>query len=424
VVYPCASVKTWCLALLLCAAVPATAQDGVPPVGEGPSEPAREAPGLFRLGPIYLTPSLRIWSLGVDTNVFYTATNRRTDFIAHGGPGLEIVIPLHGALKLRADGTLGYLYFAQTTSQRRVTGSAMGRLAYEGKRLQTGAQYGYDRTFNRLGIEVDRRVEIDEEHAQADLRYDLGARFHVGLRGRAEFMDIAEGQLFLGANPRQNLTRDTLDGVLTLGYALTPKTSLIVEADHQTDRFRFTPERDTDSNRLGGGLTISSSTYLSGHAVGGARSIRVTSLPDQDRIVPYARVDLRYHFGPRTRLEAFFTRDVDFSAFTVDEGELPTLMNQTYGLRLEKGLWGRLDLRLFGSITDLESDAPALVDTGDGFQRVRRNDRGGEAGADLGYAFWSHLRIGLSANWSERRSSISDLGVEGLLLGATVNYVP
>jgi putative beta-barrel porin BBP2 len=414
----------WAALLLLAVAAGAGAQEGPAGVAETPGATGREAPGMFRLGPIYLTPSFRIWSLGVDTNVFYTATNRRSDFIAHGGPGLEMVVPLHGALKLRADGTIGYLYFARTESQRRITGSALGRLAYEGDRLVTGAQYGYDRTFNRIGIEVDRRVEVDEQHAQADLRYDLGARFHLGLRGRAEFSDIAEGQLFLGANPRQNLTRDTFDGVVTLGYALTPKTSLIVEADHQVDRFTFTPERDTDSNRLGGGLTISSSSYLSGDAVGGARSIRVTALPDQDRIVPYARVDLRYHFGPRTQLAAFFTRDVEFSAFTVDEGELPTLMNQRYGLRLEKGLWGRLDLRLFGSITELESDAPALVDTGDGFQRIRRNDRGAEAGADLGYAFWAHLRIGLSANWSERRSTISDLGVEGLLLGATINYVP
>ena len=85
-------------------------------------------------------PASASTSLGVDTNVFYTAFDRRTDFIAHGGPGLEMVVPLHGALKLRAEGTLGYLYFARTASQRRLTGDGLGRLAYEGVRLTTGAR--------------------------------------------------------------------------------------------------------------------------------------------------------------------------------------------------------------------------------------------------------------------------------------------
>ena len=45
-------------------------------------------------------------------------------------------------------------------------------------------------------------------------------------------------------------------------------------------------------------------------------------------------------------------------------------------------------------------------------------------GADLGYAFWTRLRIGLSAIYAERRSQIADLGIEGLLLGGTVTFIP
>ena len=131
---------------------------------------------MFHLGPFYVTPRFRIYSLGVDTNVFYTAFDRRTDFIAHGGPGLEMVVPLHGALKLRADGTIGYLYFARTASQRRLTGDGLGRLAYEGVRLTTGAQYSYTRSYGRLGFEVDRRVAQEQQQAQADLRYGIGER--------------------------------------------------------------------------------------------------------------------------------------------------------------------------------------------------------------------------------------------------------
>ena len=416
-------VKLRAMGLILSLSATAAAQD-LAPVDGSPSEPAGQPPGLWRLGPAYFTPSLRITSLGVDTNVFYTATARRTDFIAHGGPGLEMVVPLHGDLKLRADGTIAYLYFARTESQRRLTGSGFGRLAYEGERLHTGAEYDYDRSFTRLGYEVDRRVDEETQRAQADLRYRLGARFAVGLRATGTRVNVAEDQPFFGADPRTNLNRDTYLGLAALSYDLTPKTSFLVAADYQADRFDITGGRDTDSNRFGGGIAIASTSYFSGRALAGARSVRVLALPGQDRVVPYINVDLTYHFGPRTRLTAHALRDVGFTAFSVAEGDLPTLTTRTYGLRLEKGLWSRLDVRMHGTFNELDTDAPVLIETPDGPQTVRRDDRAFEAGADLGYAFWNRLRIGLSAVWSERRSPIADLGVEGLLLGATVNFIP
>ena len=383
------------------------------------------SPGLFHFGPFFVTPRFRVYSLGVDTNVFYTSTDRRTDFIAHGGPGLDMVVPLHGALKLRAEGTLGYLYYARTASQRRLTGDGLGRLAYEGVRLAAGAQYSYARSYGRLGFEVDRRVAQEQQQAQADLRYGIGPRFAVGIRATAGRHDIDDDQEFFGADPHRNLSRDTYGGAATLSYALTPKTSFIVEGDHQADRFALEDRRDTDSNRLGGGLLLTSASYLSGRIMAGARSIRVRSLPGADRVRPYANVDVTYHFGPRTRLGAVYSRDVGFSAFAVAKGDLPTLTTESYGVRLEKGLWRRLDLRLHAALTQLRSDAPVLIETPtEGPLTVRRDDRAREAGADLGYAFWTRLRIGLAATYTERRSPIRDLGIEGLLLGATVTFIP
>lgn len=398
-------------------ATPTSAQD-IPP------EPLA-SPGLFHFGPFHVTPRFRIFSLGIDTNVFYTATDRRADFIAHGGPGLEMLVPLKGGLKMRADGSLGYLYFARTASQRRLTGDGRGRLAYEGVRLSTGAQYSYARSYGRLGFEVDRRVAQEQQQAQADLRYNIGARFAIGVRATAGRNDVDDDQEFFGADLRRNLSRDTFGGAANLSYALTPKTSFVVEADHQADRFELEDRRDTDSNRLGGGLLLTSTTYLSGRIMAGARSIRVRSIPGADRVRPYANVDVTYHFGPRTRLVGVYSRDVGFSAFAVAEGDLPTLTTESYGVRLEKGLWRRLDLRLHAALTQLRSDAPVLIETpSEGPLSVRRNDRAREAGADLGYAFWTRLRIGLAATYSERRSHIRDLGIEGLLLGATVTFIP
>ncbi len=279
-------------------AAPSAAQDT-------PPEPPA-SPGMFHLGPFYVTPRFRIYSLGVDTNVFYTAFDRRTDFIAHGGPGLEVVVPLHGALKLRAEGTLAYLYFARTASQRRLTGDG-ARPARVRRRTphHRGSIFLHSLLRTGSGTRSTGAWPRTQQEAQADLRYKIGERFAIGVRATADRYDVDEDQEFFGADLRTNLTRDTYLGVTEMSYALTPKTSLIVEADYQADRFLLDDTRDTDSNRLGGGFAVDSRRRSSPAApIAGARSIRVTSLPDADRIMPYANVDLTYHFGPRTRLTA------------------------------------------------------------------------------------------------------------------------
>src|SRR5512147_1769950 len=91
-------------------------------------EPIAARPGLFRVGALYLTPYLNIGALGIDTNVFYTATDRQTDFTASGGPGLEIVRPFGRESRFRLDGGLDYLYFARTDSQRKLNGYGTGQL--------------------------------------------------------------------------------------------------------------------------------------------------------------------------------------------------------------------------------------------------------------------------------------------------------
>src|SRR5258706_16396034 len=53
--------------------------------------------GRFHLGPLYVTPLLRLGTVGLDTNVFYTPTDRRADFSSSGGPGLRIVMPIKGS---------------------------------------------------------------------------------------------------------------------------------------------------------------------------------------------------------------------------------------------------------------------------------------------------------------------------------------
>jgi hypothetical protein len=387
-----------------------------------------ERPGLLRAGPVYFTPRLRVGTIGVDTNVFYTPTERRTDFTASGGPGLEIVLPVRSSTTFRLDGGLDYVYFLETASQRRLAGDGMARLDLEGTRAEAGLEAGWRRTFSRPNFEVDRRIVQDVGHALAEGEVNVGARLQLRADAGATRLDVPPGQDWGGADLARAFSRDIYLGRFALAYRLTPKTSFLVAGDHQLDRFRFEPERDADSNRLAGGFEIRSSTRLTGKALAGVRSFRqlAGNAPPrtQDRLEPYALIDLVYHFGPRTRIGTHYSRDLYYSAFTSVAGS-PVVMMEAARLRIEKGLVGALDLKLHGAVTWLRSDGLVTVRTlgGDTVTTVR-DDQAWEGGADLGYTFRRHLRIGAAVSYVERRSTVDDFGIDGLLVGGTITFTP
>ena len=400
--------------------LPAAVSAQVTPTPEAPRKP----PGLLRLGPFWLNPRFHLGTIGLDTNVFYTVDDRRTDLRGSGGPGLEVILPLGGDLALKGDGFIDYLYYVRTPSLRRLSGGGKGRLEWASERLLAGAEHGYTRSFSRPSFEVDRRVQQDERRTRADLRLKVGQRVTFALEGTLSRQEVEQGATFLGSDLQRTLTRKNARGFFEMGYRLTPKTSLIVEADYQTDRFRLDPSRDANSNRLGGGFNLESQTRLSGRAVGGLRSFRPRNAPGLDVRKPYALVDLVYHFGPRTRLGAAYIRDLQYSAFT-PTGDTPTVTLEAGHVRLEKGLGARFDVRLHAGVTRLVSDgAITLVPRPGSAVTGVRDDTVREAGAELGYTFRSRLRIGAGAAYTKRRSTFADLGIQGLLLGGTVTFTP
>jgi hypothetical protein len=421
------------LGLVLSCGLPA-AHAQVPPVGEAPAGPtaraeanAEERPGLFHAGPFYLTPRLRIGTIGIDTNVFYTPTDRQTDFTATGGPGLEIVLPIRSSVRLSTEGGVDYVYFLKTDSQRRWQGDAKARLDAIGQRAALGLEAGYRRTFSRPSFEVDERIVQVQKQARLEGHVELAERFDLRADALGTRLEVPEPAEFGGADLQRTLTHDTYLGRLTLACGLTAKTSLLVVGDYEGDQFPLEPGRDADSNRAGIGFEVLSQTRLSGKAVGGVRSFRLRS-PDRpettDVLVPWADVNLTYEFGPRTRLLATYNRDLYYSAFEPVTG-LPMVHMETYRLHLQKGLVGALDVKLFGGLTKITSDGLVRVEVDPGETVVaRRDDDAWEGGADLGYTFKGHLRIGASASYTERRSTIDDFGIDGLLVGGTITFTP
>lgn len=390
---------------------------------EDPETPPKKA-GLFALGPFWITPRLRLGTLGLDSNVFYTADHRRADFIMSGGPGLEIALPTR-PVRLDVLGGLDYLYFARTAEQRRLNGDARARLQLDSGRLKAGLEKGYQNSFDRPGFEVDRRVDRSQWSTRGDLALELKGRLQMRTAVTGERVTLVDGQGFQGADLERTLERSTRRGLLGLGYRLTPKSSLLLEGDLQLDRFPNAPERDTRSNRLQAGLQLDSKTRLGGRVLVGVRFLR----PERQGQAAAVRLlsgegQLDWRFSPRTRLGFKARRDASFSAFEISAA-LPLLIQTEGELRLERQLTPRLELQVYGRRLGFHTNAPVTLVAADGrVTRARRDDRVHEAGLTLSELLGRRIRVGFSAGYTSRRSSFADLGLQGLLLGGTLSFVP
>lgn len=412
------------LGFLLLAPSLASAQSGV--TGPAPvATPAPERrPGLWRLGPIYLTPRLQIGTIGLDTNVFYTPTERRTDLSANGGPGLELIAPLFGAFRLEGLGQIDYTYFARTTPLRRLGGTAGGWLTVDTERFQLKAGRAYTRSFSRLGIEVDQRVERLVRTDSVSVKQRLfGRTSAVGYAARSRD-ETEDGQTFLGTDLARTLTRDVDTVRGGLEYQLSIKTALLVEGEYEFDRFPLAPARDADQRRFAGGIRTDRTALIAGRAVAGVRYFRPKQAGAVERQALYADVDAMWNITAKTRLGGAYRHDLVYSTFDTT-GETPTLTTQTIEARFEKDIFQRLELRLVGREVRILTDGAVRLTFPDGETVTQvRDDRSREGIVELLYRLRPRLQVGGTLSYIERRSTVGDFGIDGLLAGATVRFDP
>jgi hypothetical protein len=421
-----------CATLLLALLSPCGAPAQEPPA-EPPGPPAPEdsaavkaskRPGRFRMGPFYLTPKFHVQNIGLDTNVFYTPTDRQTDVMASGGPGLDLVLPVGPTGTIYGRGILDYLYFVRTPSQRRLNGSVSTGADFQGARTQLTAEQLWGRAFSRPSYQVNERIETYSESSRLNFRRGLFGRLYLRGEGSRLRSDIEQSVDYLGTDLRQTLSETRYLAGGGLEYAITVKTSFVVEANEQWDRFLYQPSRDADSTRVVAGFRTDSTALISGQALVGRRSFRPVAAPDVDQRLTVADVAATLNVTPRTHIGFTYARDLSYSAFDTT-GSTPTVITEGYGVNIDKRLTTHIDLQLFGRVTRFRTNGEITVILPDeGSVVAVRSDRAAQAGADLGYVFRSRLRIGVSAIYTQRNSTIQYFGIDGLLMGLTVNYTP
>lgn len=425
--------------LVLClVACPVLGQEA-PPIGPPPSSAETQAPeeeerpGRFRAGPFYLTPYIHIGTLGYDSNALYSATAPVGDFTASGGPGLEIVLPIRRSSRFTLDGALDYLYYAKTEQERRLNGYASARLDFDARRDAAPDEFRpprsafieetYDVTSQRPSLEVDVRVPRTIEATRAGLSRPLFGRMGIDLEGGRERHEVDQPTEFVGNDLVRTMTGNRYTADAGLRYSVTIKTSLAVRGGYQADRFDLDPARDGDFWTLQGGVETDASALIAGHALFGRRRFEPKSgAPAQE--APEIDVDAMWNVTPRTRLGGAYRETLGYTAFEVEEGT-PTQTTRTTEVKLEKDLGERFDVKAFGRRTRLATESAVTVISEDGSSTTeKRDDTADEAGISFGYRFRPRLRISIDAEYFDRRSNFDDFGIEGLLMGFSVQFTP
>jgi hypothetical protein len=377
--------------------------------------------GQFSVGPFLVTPTFRIGSLIVDTNIQYER-ERKTDFLASAGPGLDIALPFRDHWKMEVQGGSQYMYFLRTKGLRRWTGGGTVSLFWATTGTRASVSAGRSREFSRPNFEVDRRVASNQETISGVFERDLG-RLTLSLNGSINTTKLDDGQDFRGADLTKALTATQYRVAPTLRYGLTHLSSLLLLGSYELSRFPSASVRNFHSEEVGIGLQTAG--LFKGQITGGMRRSQLAS-GAASKTQPFFRLNLNEsrRLGRRLRLDGTYTHESTISAFAADGG-LPTIEHRGITLGLTIEFSKRVDLRLSGQQTKLKSDGLVIVVLDDGSKGTAlRDDVVYATSADLGLRL-GRARVGGFVSYTTRKSQyFSDFGIEGIQAGARVEYAP
>ena len=371
--------------------------------------PDPEELARFRFGPIRLTPSITVTSLGVDTNVFNEADDPKQDTTASFGPGLEFWMRM-GRAKLSGKSAAEYFYFKKYDGQRSFGTVNEARLELPLNRLAPFVEGRYTNTRQRPGYEIDARARRREVAGRAGADLRVGSRSTIRFAAGRETYRFDSEDSFLGTALSEQLDRDSDSFEVSARQRLTPLTTFAIIAEQRQDRFVFTPTRDADGFRLTPGFEFKPFALLEGSVFAGYRRFHTleSTVPDFGGVI--AKADLAYALRA-TRFQLRLNRDVTYSFEALEPYYLLTDVTLAVTQRITRawdvvGRGGRqlLDYRAVGP------------------ESVPRTDKLGQAGGGVGYRVGERFRLGVDADHYRRQSVISGRTYQGWRVGGSVNY--
>jgi len=363
-----------------------------------PAEDPRKT-ARMHLGPVYFTPTVAISNLGVDTNVFNQAGDRKRDFTFTVTPQVDAWLVFARRAAVNATGSVGLVYFHTYDSERSVNPAVSVRPEIYFNRVTFFAEGSYVNARERPNFEIDARSRRHELGAVVGVDVRVLRKISLELSAWERTVRFDADAVFLGTYLSEVLNRNERALSAALRYRWSPLTTFVVRGEAESDRFVSSPERNTDSTRFVGGVELKPRALVSGSAYVGVRRFVGLSdvLPDYQGLV--ASVGVGYTLLGATRLGFTADRDVSYSF----ERLQPYYVREGYGMSVRQALGRRFDVQVgaqryaYGYRDLAGAGAPP---PGASRVDVTRN-----LDASIGFRPNRDTRVGVGASYWERTSN-------------------
>ena len=378
-----------------------------------PGDVRTEARG--HVGPFYLTPGVRLKELGVDSNVFNSAGEQKSDFTFTVAPIIKVSVPMARRALLTTTLASDLVWYAHYATERSVNPQVTVRGEVYLNRITVFGETAQLSTRQRPNYEIDVRSRRADNTVSTGVRVALTSKFLVEVGGHRDEIRYDSDAAFDATNLQRTLNRDTRGVQLTARHRLTPLTTLAVRTQVDQDRFILSPSRDSDSYRVLPGVEFGPQALLKGSAYLGYR--KFTPLA-QGELRPFSglvgELGLSYTLLGATTFGLSFRRDL---AYSYSEFQ-PFFIDTAIGASIRRALGSRFDV--LGSADRHNYDYRSFLTAGlDDGPRV---DNTWNYAASVGYRVGRGGRLGFGASYIQRDSTIPWRAYDNLRFGTTFSY--
>lgn len=396
-----------------CAAVALVAMLGWADPVAAQADAATQAP--FHLGPVGLSPTIRLTNVGWDSNVYNQnkESDPLSDFTSAFQPAVDAVMS-SPRFNLTAHSQWDYYYFRRLSSLRALDIDQSARVATTFNRLSPYVSGNWLTTRHRQNLEIDALVRRRNNNVLAGTVIRLSAKTGLDVQAGRATVDYEGGALFRGAELAPALNHNSVYGRVAVRYQATPLTSFAVGVTRSRNRFESSSERDADSWHIGPSVEFKPLALISGTASVAFQkaTFRDASQPEFSSVV--ATVNLQYTLRGRTQFSVTAQRNLEYSYLET-----------------------QLDYVLAGLGTSVTHRLNERWDVGGNVSRYglgyrRRDFETGlqstptqtfvSYGTSLGYRFGQH-RLGFNVDHTQRDADVASNEYERMRVTSSLSYV-
>ena len=374
-------------------------------------DPRKDA--RMQAGPFYLTPTLTVDNVGVDSNVFNDGTGPKPDFTATVNPGAKVWLPIARRMLITTTPTVGFVYFKSYANQRSINpGVGVTGEVYL-RRLTFSVSGSTGRSSARPNNEIDARARQATHGGGGAVSLALLSKLSVSVSANQNVVKFDPGAVFAGASLADTLNRTERVVGVSARRTITSLTTVVVSSESQRDRFEFSPIRNSDSVRAIAGFEFKPKALISGDAKVGFRRFNVqdSRVPDFSGLVAASSVTYRATDGMQFALD--WNRDIQYSI----QAQQPYYVSNDVAPSVRRQIAGKFD-----AIVMVDRDVNSYRSLAGSPEVRARRDTTLRYSLDVGYRVNRVTRVGFAVSHLARSSSDTSNDYRGLRAGLTMKY--